>query len=52
MGSVVELVDLHCFAKAAGPVDFPCFVDAVGLVDSPCSAEGAERLQLELVEQN
>jgi hypothetical protein len=52
MDSVIELVDLHCSAEAAGPVDFPCSVEAVGSVDSPCSAEGAERLQLELVEQN
>jgi hypothetical protein len=48
-GSVVELVDLHYRAKAAGLVDFPCSAEAVGLVDL---AVVVEHLHFELVEQN
>jgi hypothetical protein len=60
-GSVVELVDLHCFVEAAESVDSPRFAEAVGLVDSQRFVEAAglvglavavERLYLELVEQN
>jgi hypothetical protein len=48
-GSVVGLVDLHCFAEAAGSVDFPRFAEAVGLV---VLAVAVEHLRLELAEQN
>jgi hypothetical protein len=48
MGSVVELVDLHCFAEAAGPVDSQRFVEVAGLVGL---AVAVEHLHLELVEQ-
>jgi hypothetical protein len=48
-GSVVELIDLHCFVEAARLADFPRFAEAVGLVDL---AVVVEHLHLELVEQN
>jgi hypothetical protein len=47
-GSVVGLVDLHCFVEAAGSVDFPRFAEVVGLVGL---AVVVEYLHLELVEQ-
>jgi hypothetical protein len=49
MGSVVELVDLHCFVEAAGLADSQCFVEVAGLVSL---AVAVERLRLELAEQN
>jgi hypothetical protein len=48
-GSVVELVDLHCFAEAAGPVDSRRFVEVAGLVGL---AVAVEHLHPELAEQN
>jgi hypothetical protein len=47
-GSVVGLVDLHCFVEAAGSADFPRFAEVVGLVGL---AVAVEYLHLELVEQ-
>jgi hypothetical protein len=46
MGSVVELVDLHCFVEVAGLADSQCFVEVAGLVGL---AVAVERL---LAEQN
>jgi hypothetical protein len=48
-GSVVELVDPHCFVKVARLADFQCFVEVAGLVGL---AMAVEHLHLELVEQN
>jgi hypothetical protein len=49
MGSIVELVDLHCSVKAAGSVDSPCFAEAVELAGL---AMAVEHLHPELAEQN
>jgi hypothetical protein len=40
MGSVVERVDLYCFAEAVGLAESPCFVYGVGPVDSQGSIQG------------
>jgi hypothetical protein len=48
-GSVVELVDLHCFVEVAGLADSQCFVEVAGLVGF---AVVVELPYLEVVEQN
>jgi hypothetical protein len=48
-GSVVELVDPHCFVEAAGLADSQCFVEVAGLIGL---AVAVEHLRLELAEQN
>jgi hypothetical protein len=46
-GSVVELVDHHCFVEAAGLADSQCFVEVAGSVGL---AVVVEHLHLKLAE--